>query len=154
MEGGIYKNFKPNGEDFHKNDGTFIAKFLQFPTKIIQENIFIKSLIKENKNENILKISEKILSTTESLAKHQKFLPIFFEEKYIRKMNFLIFEEIQLLQKILQFSFEKQISHHNFTISKIQNLQENQAKNFTKILELQKIRLQNQKELFEKFLQK
>lgn len=66
----------------------------------------------------------------------------------------MIFEEIQLLQNILEYLFENQVKNHEKIISEIKNLQNSEWKNFSEILELQKTRLENQKNIFEKILEK
>lgn len=131
----------------------FLKKFLLLPAFLkSQNNEILKDLKK--KNIDLFQISEKILKAIEKISKYQKILPIFFRRDYINSVNSLILEEIQLLQNILEYSFHHQIQNHKKIISEISNLQNNEWRGFSEILELQKTRLENQKKIFEKISQK
>ena len=88
----------------------------------------------------------------EKISKYQKILPLFLQREYIKYINYVVVLEIDILKKVMNFSFQNQILKHESHIFELQNLQEHSSENFQNILELQKIRLEKQKENFEKFL--
>lgn len=111
------------------NDANKIQKLQDFikyihntPEVLYQANEDFKDLL-QSKNNNALIISERVLKYIEKISENQKKIQKYFKIDYIQKVEKIIFEEIQLLQKILEYSFENQISHHKKAISEIENLQ-------------------------------
>lgn len=132
----------------------FITQIHNTPTVLHYANKDLKTLLESEKTSNITIVSEKILKTIENISKNQNKIQKYFKTDYIQKVEKIILKEIQLLQNILEYSFENQVKNHEKLISEIKNLQNSEWKNFSEILELQKIRLENQKHIFEKILEK
>lgn len=133
--------------NFENNNYYFLSFAFEIPYIIGDYNYDI-----EKNFWNFLQNSSEILKNIEKISRFQKILPIFFEKNYINIVNELVFEEIKIFQKIINFSLENQINEHNKIIFSIENIEKNEWKNFSEILNLQKIRLEKQKEIFQNLL--
>lgn len=134
--------------------GTKIQELRTLPEIISKYNESVQNFLMQNDFKNISEISERVLQIIEDITQKRKRIQKYFRDEYILQIDTLIFKEIQLLQKILKYSFKNQITHHEKIIADISHLQNISEKNYKDILELQKTRLEKQKEIFEKFLLK
>ncbi len=132
----------------------FLLRINIIPQDIHKHNKILKRNLQNYDINKFISISDEILKISKKLALFRYFLPFFYSKQYIRNLNFIIYSEIFLLEKIISYIFENQILHHEKIISDISHLQNNSEEDYRDILELQKIRLEKQKEIFEKFLLK
>lgn len=134
----------------------FIKNFLIFPKNISLINQKIVEFLQhwQKDYQNFLSNSEQILQFSELTSSHFQKIQKYFDPNYVKEINFLIFRELELLKKFLNFSLENQINEHNKIIFSIENLEKNEWKNFSEILNLQKVRLEKQKTYFENLINK
>lgn len=159
------KRFEENINNISISSWSYTAPYIRYlllPREILIFNNQITTNIQENQNFwKIYEITNQILIFVENFSKNrdemQEYIQIqldYVQSDYVQKMERIILEEIRLLQNILEYSFQNQLKNHEKIISEIENLQNSEWKNFSEILELQKIRLENQKHIFEKILEK
>lgn len=130
------------------------AKFLVLPREIQVFNNQILKKIENNDYENFFEITNEILIFIENLSISKKKIEKYFQKDYNERLYMIILLEINLMEGIFTILFQNQIKNHDKVIAEISELQNKELEDFFEILELQKIRLEKQKHIFEKIVKK